>query len=61
MRKNSKVIEESFTLQEQLIRGFGKEICYIVKYWKPIRQQHCKTCGKLVYHILEHAKKEHRS
>lgn len=56
---NKKKLEE-FTIQEQLIRGFGKEICRTVKYWKPIKEQRCLTCGKWVYHIFAHALKEHR-
>jgi hypothetical protein len=52
--------EQKYNIQEQLIRGFGKEICHIVKYWKPIKQQRCVTCGKWVYHIIEHAMMEHK-
>ena len=51
---------EKFTIQEQLIRGFGEEICRAIKYWRPIKEQRCLTCGKWVYNIFAHALKEHK-
>ena len=45
-----------FTLQEHMIREFGKEISRTVKYWKPVSSQlvTCLVCGEKHCHIMSH-------
>ena len=49
------------TIQEDMIREFGKEISKTVKYWKPVSSQMatCLICGEQHYHIIEHSIKIH--
>ena len=43
------------TTQEKLIRGFGREICHVVKWWRPaIPKNRCPFCGLPFYHIMAH-------
>ena len=45
----------TYTIQEQAIRGFGAEICHVVKYWRPaIPTAACPFCGRKFYHIMSH-------
>lgn len=53
--------KNEFTIQEQMIREFGKEISKTVKYWKPVSSQlgTCLVCGEKHYHIISHIMKNH--
>lgn len=49
------------TFQEQSIAEFGKKICNVVKYWKPVSSQFgvCNICGEKHYYIIAHILDKH--
>lgn len=44
--------------QEEAIRAFGREICHVVKWWRPAKPakpaNRCPKCGLPFYHIIAH-------
>jgi hypothetical protein len=51
-------MELTNTFQEKAIRGFGAEICKVVKLWRPAQaKRRCLLCGKKFYHIMAHVAK----
>ena len=60
---SKKKAEEVFSLQEELIRGFGREVCHTVKFWKPVNRllATCVLCGEKVLSIHTHMTQRHKS